>query len=151
MLKMEDRLFEYRNDETGTFFRHEHSLDPRKLSVDISSLKKESFDYIGKWLEIKVRPEWSLFYRRCKKSGLTDQDGDPKDLHVFFYALFVENGYMLQELELKNMYEDFKKTIQISTQLLSSSLENSGRSITSVITPAPDYMMKELEDLVRGR
>jgi hypothetical protein len=122
---------------------------PNELPIEIGSLEKEAFSYVGNWYTMKGNDGYSMVYRIATKEGLKDAEGDPTTLILYFAVPIKSPGKETMPQEVANkQYESLAKAMKTFT------LQAHQKYHTNIMTKGmetPPWMMKELEELLGGK
>ena len=116
-----------------------------ELPVEIA-LRKDDFHHLGDW---KVFPDpdgYGLAYRFGVREGVTDDEGDPANLGIYFYTLFAKKGLTYTPEKVNEQFKKLEYFTYISSFF---GHQMSGENFISCAMPAPKWMVDELE-LDRG-
>lgn len=110
-----------------------------KNAIDVGSLEKEAFDYLGEWNYDK---EKNYAYRLGIKKNFPDSEGDPATLFILFPAEMVLKG-------AEHDYERMEKSAQQALEALVLMQSQAEKNVMGTYLRPPEYMIKELEEIIK--
>ena len=116
-----------------------------EIPVEIGSLEREAFSYIGDWNTYLDQQGYGLAYRFGIKEGFTDSEGDLATLVLHFANPVARRGMKMTTEIIQQQYERLKQFVQTFTM---QAQQLYGGSILSTNPEPPQWMMKELEEML---
>lgn len=117
-----------------------------EMPVDIGSLDKDSFSYLGDWKFFLDNGGYGLAYRSGTKEVVHDDGGDPATLVLHFVTPITRRGREMNESKVEELTETLKTVV---TQFTVLAHQMYGENVMSYATRPPEWMTKELSDLLR--
>ena len=117
-------------------------FQPDEFPIEIGSLEREAFSYLGDWYQA-MRPDgYGVAYRVGVKEGITDQEGDLADLLILFGTPLAKRG-----LEVSDDIADVLcKQSGTAMEMMVMQASNSHANLLAILMQPPDYMFRELQE-----
>lgn len=120
---------------------------PTERPIEIGSLERNAFDYLGNIMVFPISQGYGLAYRLGTKENLKDDEDDPVTAVFHFKNLVAKKGRSITpELE-QQMNKKFNTVVQLFT-IQAQQRDNS--NILSIGLEFPPWMMKELEEKLQS-
>jgi len=124
--------------EPATFRR----FQPDEFPIEIGSLEREAFFYLGDWSQKMRADGYGVAYRIGIKKGITGQEGDLADLVILFGTPLARRGLKVSDDIASALYKQLGTVMEKMIIQASNSHDN----LLGVLMPPPDYMFRELQE-----
>ena len=118
-----------------------------ELPVEIA-LRKEDFDYLGDWRIFMGKDGYGFAYKFGIKKNVIDDENDPATLNFYFYDLLAKKGLSITPEKQKEQFGKLENAVKISTIVGHQVL---AENLISYTLPAPDWMLKELQEILGNK
>ena len=147
---MKNEYFIIDNKDTGKkVIMSTHEGEEGDKAFDIGDLSRGAFDYLGNWRLFLRHREYGVAYRFGVKSGKIESEKGLSAILVHFYLPITERGHTFIDEEKEFIEENLKALVRIAGQMWCMAPKNIGRIAISTLASPPDYMIKELEEILR--
>ncbi|MBT5023077.1 hypothetical protein HOK51_08195 [Candidatus Woesearchaeota archaeon] len=110
--------------------------------LDLGSLEREAFTYLGEWRSaMKQGKDYGFAYRMGIKENVVDSEGDPATLIMYFVNPLVERGTVLSVEDNKDLIKNIKTLVSMTS--LIQQMRYGENSVVCTLPP-PEYMLNEL-------
>ncbi len=119
---------------------------PNEVPIDVGSLEREAFSYVGNWMTMLDGQGYGIVYRLCTKEDFKDDEGDPNILVLHFAMPAVRRGKKMPDEIAIQKLEQLKKVVQMFTI---HAKQTYGDNILSIALEPPEWMRSELEEILK--
>jgi len=117
--------------------------------INVRSLKREDFSYIGKWALFRSSQTGGFAYVLGIKGGYKDRKGDPMEIHFHFVRLFANKGYNIRKEDSDKICMGVKNMVVIATQVYAAQHPRT-RVFAYPSLEMPEFLEGDLEKLVKN-
>lgn len=140
---MGDEYWIVRDSNKKTLFLLSEHTDKE---FDLGDLSRRAFSYLGDWKLFMNQNGYGMAYRLGVKSGFTDNEGDPMEFYIQFGLPVSRKNHELTQEEVEKAYDALKTVTKTASALWG--LTHPNLRVIAAIAKPPEYMVKELEDLL---
>lgn len=118
-------------------------------NIDIGSLDRESFSFLGHWIECLGKDGYGFFYRIGSKSVNSLNRMAPEKAFILFYNYAVKKDKELTNGIANSISGNVRKITEEFSALYSKN--NHGKRAAFIIHKTPEWMVSELEEMLEKR
>ena len=123
-------------------------IDPGSPPFDIGSLEKSAFSFLGEWQLAMDEDGYGAAHRIATKEGIVDDEGDLITLVLHFSVPIAARGNPMTSEKMAEYR--CRRTVLVQRFTLNAA-QMFRENVSSAVLPPPSWMMKELEQIQRGR
>lgn len=116
------------------------------IPSDVGSVERQELSYLGDWhMAQQNGAHFGLYYRVGVKENVLNSEGNPTTAYIAFIVPFTEKGTAMTP-EIRAAIDNMAATtVAISTAMIS---KERGEDIMGLVASPPEYMVRELVDLL---